>query len=158
QFPTLPSNLLDTYLVSGTAHSDTKSYAGFAQVIWHITDRLHFTPGLRYTYEDKRGDFDQIVSGGLPTTDATLIARKLSIARPQSYAVDFSEDSLSGMANLSYDITPDIMGYVSYSRGFKSGGINLAGIPTDAAGNPVITTARIQPEKGNTYEVGIKTQ
>jgi iron complex outermembrane receptor protein len=158
QFPTLPSDLLDGYLVTADAHSDTKSYAGFAQLTWHVTDRLHFTPGLRYTYEDKFGSFDQVVSGGLATNDPTLIARKQSIARPQFYEVDFSEDSLSGLANLSYDITPDIMGYVSYSRGFKSGGINLAGIPTDAQGNPIFTTARIKPEKGNTYEVGLKTQ
>ncbi len=45
-----------------------------------------------------------------------------------------------------------------YSKGYKSGGINLAGIPTDAAGNPVITTARIKPEDGTTYELGLKTQ
>ena len=158
QFPSLPSNLLDGYLVSGTAHSDTKSYAGFAQATWHITDRLHFTPGLRYTYEDKAGSFDQIVSGGLVTSDPTLMARQQSIARAQFYEVDFTEDSLSGLANLAYDITPAIMGYVSYSKGFKSGGINLAGIPTDAQGNPVLTTARIKPESGNTYELGLKTR
>ena len=64
QFPTLPSNLLDTYLAQSKAHSDTKSYAAFVQVTWHATDRLHVTPGLRYTYEDKVGSFDQAASGG----------------------------------------------------------------------------------------------
>ncbi len=158
QFPTVPSNLLDGYLAQSKAHSDTKSYAAFAQATWHITDRLHVTPGARYTYEDKFGSFDQGVSGGLATTDATLIARKLSIVRPQFYETAFTDGSLSGQINVAYDITPDILGYVSYSKGYKSGGINLAGIPTDAAGNPVFTTARIKPEDGTTYELGLKTQ
>ena len=158
QFPTVPTNLLDGYLAQSQAHSDTKSYAAFAQATWHVTDRLHVTPGLRYTYEDKFGSFDQGVSGGLDTTDATLISRKLSIVRPQSYAVASTDGSLSGQLSVAYDITPDILGYVSYSKGYKSGGINLAGIPTDAAGNPVFTTARIKPEDGTTYEVGLKTQ
>jgi iron complex outermembrane recepter protein len=158
QFPTLPANLLDGYRSDADAHSDTKSYAAFAQVTWNATERLHVTPGLRYTYEDKFGSFDQVVAGGLATTDPTLIARKLSIVRPQAYEVSFTDGSLSGQINVAYDIAPDIMGYVAYSKGYKSGGINLAGIPTDAAGNPVFTTARIKPEDGTTYEVGLKTQ
>jgi iron complex outermembrane receptor protein len=158
---TLPANLLDGYRSDAIAHSDTKSYAGFAQVTWNITDQLHFTPGLRYTYEDKSGSYSQAASGGNPragVNNAGDVAKLLSIVRPQAYSAKFSDGSLSGQANLSYDITPDTMVYGTYSKGHKSGGINLAGIPVDANNNPVVTTAVIKPESVTTYELGVKNE
>jgi iron complex outermembrane receptor protein len=152
-----PANLLDSYRADAAAHSDTKSYAGFAQATWNVTSVFHFTPGLRYTYEDKTGSFDQIVSSGHARPgNASDITNLNSIARNQDYAAHFSKGSLSGQATLGYDITPDTMAYGTYSRGYKSGGINLAGIPVDASGNAVITTAVIKPENVTNYEVGIK--
>ena len=158
---TLPANLLDGYRLDATAHSDTKSYAGFAQVTWNITDQLHFTPGLRYTYEDKSGSYNQTASGGHPRTDSNNagdVAKLMSIVRPQSYSAHFTDGSVSGQTNLSYDVTPAMMVYGTYSKGHKSGGINLAGIPVDASNNPVVTTAVIKPENLTTYELGVKNQ
>ena len=156
--PAIPSNLLENYRSTAEAHSDTKSYAAFAQVTWNVTDRLHFTPGLRYTYEDKFGSYDQVVSGGLATTNATLISRKLSIARPQSYSAAFTNGSVSGQVNVAYDVTENALAYATVSKGYKSGGINLSGIPTDAAGYLVVTTAVVKPENVATYEIGLKNQ
>jgi iron complex outermembrane receptor protein len=154
-----PANLLDGYRADGVAHSDTKSYAAFAQATWNMTDRLHFTPGLRYTYEDKSGSFDQTVSGGNPRPGSATDANNLSsIARDQSYTANFTDGSVSGQANVAYDVTDDTLAYATYSRGYKSGGINLAGIPVNAAGVPVITTAVIKPENVTSYEVGLKNQ
>jgi len=155
---TLPPSLLDGYRVEGEAHSDTKSYAGFAQATWNITGDLHFTTGLRYTYEDKFGGFDQLVSGGLPPVNANQLSRKNSIARDQHYSAAFTDSSLAGTASLAYDVTDDIHAYASYSKGHKSGGVNLAGIPVDAAGNPILTTAVIKPEDVSSYEIGLKNQ
>lgn len=55
-------------------------------------------------------------------------------------------------------MTPDVLAYVTLARGFKSGGINAAGIPTDSAGNPALVSAVIQPEETTTAEFGLKTQ
>ncbi len=158
---TLPANLLNGYTSNAIAHSDTKSYAAFAQATWNITSDLHFTPGLRYTNEDKSGSYSQTVSGGNPRTDANNagdVAKLLSVVRPQSYAAHFTDGSVSGQVNLSYDIAPDSMVYATYSQGFKSGGINLAGIPLDANNNPVVSTAIIKPENVTTFEVGVKNE
>ena len=158
---TLPANLLNGYTSNAIAHSDTKSYAAFAQVTLNITNQLHFTPGLRYTDEDKSGSYSQSVSGGNPRTDANSagdIAKLLSIAGPQAYSAHFTNGSFSGQANIAYDITDDILAYATYSNGHKSGGINLAGIPVDATNNPVVTTAVIKPENVSTYEIGLKNQ
>jgi iron complex outermembrane receptor protein len=158
-----PANLLDGYTASGKAHSTTDSYAVFAQVVWNIMSRLHFTPGLRYTYEDKSGSFSQFVSGGHPRTDSAAdnaadVKNLNSIASNQAYAAHFTDGSPSGQVNLAYDVAPDMMAYANYARGHKSGGINLAGIPLDSNGNPVVSTAVIKPEDIATYEIGLKTQ
>jgi iron complex outermembrane receptor protein len=154
-----PANLLDGYRADGDAHSDTKSVAAFAQATWNIGSRLHLTPGLRYTYEDKSGSFDQTASGGHPRPGNNSDTNNLnSIARNQSYAAHFTDGSVSGQANFAYNLTDDILAYVTYSRGYKSGGINLAGIPVDASGNPFVTTAVIKPENVTSYEIGLKNQ
>lgn len=41
---------------------------------------------------------------------------------------------------------------------YKSGGINLSGLPLDAAANPILAVALVKPEKVNHFELGLKTQ
>jgi iron complex outermembrane receptor protein len=60
--------------------------------------------------------------------------------------------------NISYDVTDRIMLYGGYARGQKSGGINMAGLPTDAAGNPVLSKAVVGPETHSTFEIGLKSR
>lgn len=154
-----PANLLDSYRSDAAAHSDTKSYAAFAQATWNVTPELHFTPGLRYTYEDKSGSYTQVVSGGHPRAGIAADVTNLnSIARNQAYSAKFSNSSVSGQANISYDLTPDSMVYATYARGYKSGGINLAGIPVDSNNVAVVSTAVIKPESVDAYEIGVKNQ
>ncbi|CAN5265370.1 TonB-dependent receptor [soil metagenome] len=164
----VPRNLIDGYITTSDATSTVQSYAGFAQATWNITPTLHFTPGLRYTYEKKDADYSAVVSGGLNTADpalgytsaqmAALDAAKLSIFRPQAYSVAFNASALTGDANISWQPTQDVLVYASYARGFKSGGINLAGLPFNAQNNPALSRAVVSPEKNQTYEAGLKTQ
>ncbi|OYX29097.1 MAG: hypothetical protein B7Y99_13725, partial [Caulobacterales bacterium 32-69-10] len=150
--------LLNGYKAFNTSSIDTKSYAAFGQLTWTVTDRLKVTPGLRYTHEKKDAYYNATTAGGLVTSDAALINRRLGIARPQFYAAKVSDGSLAGQLALAYAVTPDVNAYATYARGEKSGGINMAGIPTDAAGNPALVSAVVRPEKATTYEVGLKTQ
>ncbi|WAC61047.1 TonB-dependent receptor [Brevundimonas sp. SL130] len=156
--PSLPDALLDGYTVFNDSRIETDSYAVFGQLTWNITDRLHLTPGLRYTYEEKSGTYAATTTGGLATTDATLISRRLGIARPQAYDAEISDDDLSGQAALSYDVSDDVLVYGSAARGYKSAGINMAGIPTLPNGQPSLTNAVVKPEVVTTYELGLKTQ
>ncbi|PZU08577.1 TonB-dependent receptor [Sphingomonas sp.] len=153
-----PQNLLDGYGTDGTTDFRSKSYAAFGEVNWRILSRLTATGGLRYTYERKRGTYDTFVFGGLSTTNTTLANAKLSILRPQSYAARDNDGSLSGRANLSYQLTDDIMAYGSFARGFKSGGINMSGLALTSANQPALSTAVVRPEKNTTWEAGIKTR
>lgn len=154
----VPANLIDGYTSNTHVVSKTNSYAVFGQLTWNVTDRFRITPGLRYTQEDKETSFVQVVSGGLSTSDPTLISRKLGIARPQTYAASLDDGSPSGQVNLAYDLTPGVLIYANAAKGYKSGGINAAGIPTDSAGNPSLVSAEIKPEKVTTVETGLKSQ
>ncbi|EGD59159.1 TonB-dependent receptor [Novosphingobium nitrogenifigens DSM 19370] len=154
----VPSNLLDGYGQSGDTRFVTDSYAAFAEVNWRIVPGLVATGGVRYTKEVKDGDYSTTVFGGLATTNAALIAAKLSVLRPQSYTAHDNNGSVSGRANLAWQITQRIMAYVSWARGYKSGGINMSGLPLDSSNNPVLSTAVIRPERHDSWEAGVKTR
>jgi iron complex outermembrane recepter protein len=155
---TVPSNLIDGYLQLSDVQSNTKSYAIFGQLTWNATERLRLTQGLRLTNEEKGVRYDQKVSGGLNTTDSVLIAAKLGIARNQFYEASVSDNSLSGQFSLAYDLSLGILSYVTVSRGYKSGGVNAAGIPTKADGTPSLISAVIKPEEVTNIEGGLKSQ
>ena len=126
---------------------NSRNYAFFTHNIFHITDRLDFTAGLRYTNERKRfaatfgtdntacpalqasmGPFLTnpalaAVAGGLIGLgcqgNATSELNGVSINDRRS------EDEWTGTAILSYRPDNDWLVYGSYSRGYKAGGFNL---------------------------------
>ncbi|WP_053000741.1 TonB-dependent receptor [Sphingomonas sanxanigenens] len=154
----VPANLLDGYGQDGHTRFTTDSYAAFGEVNWRPLPRLTLTAGLRYTHEHKEGDYDTTVFGGLETGSAALNSAKRSILRPQSYSASDDDGSLSGRGNIAWQVTDTILGYASYARGFKSGGINMSGLPLDAQNQPALATAVVDPERNTTYEVGLKTR
>jgi iron complex outermembrane receptor protein len=157
-FPRMPDNLADGYGQFGNSHYRMKSYAAFGEMNYHFTDRLTATLGLRYTYEDKNGTYSTTVSGGLPTTPGSIQDNaKLSLFRPQSYSAHDSGGNPSGRVNLAYQATDNILGYIGYAYGYKSGGLNMSGLPLDAANNPALATAVIKDETNRTWEAGLKT-
>jgi iron complex outermembrane receptor protein len=154
----MPDNLADGYGQFGNSHYRMKSYAAFGEANYKITDRLTATLGLRYTYEDKNGNYSTTVSGGLPTTPGSIQDNaKLSLFRPQSYSASDSGGNPSGRVNLGYQFTDNVLGYASYAYGYKSGGLNMSGLPLDAANNPALATAVIKDEINRTAELGLKT-
>jgi len=50
------------------------------------------------------------------------------------------------------------MAFATYAKTFKSGGINLNGIPVNAAGAPILSATTIKPEDVSDYELGLKSQ
>ena len=156
--PQFPANLLDGYGQDGRTRFSTDSYAAFGEANWRVTDRLTLTGGLRYTYEDKSGDYSTFVFGGLQTANTTLLNAKLSVLRPQTYSAKDTDGSPSGRVNVSYQVAPQVLGYLSYARGFKSGGINMSGLPLNAQNQPTLATAVVRPEENTTYEGGIKSR
>ena len=153
----VPGNLLDGYGTDGHVDFNSDSYAAFGEVNWRPIDALTISSGLRYTCEQKTGTYATTVFGGLQTASTALNNAKLSILRPQSYAAAVNQGALTGRFNIAYQVTPGVLGYVSFANGAKSGGINESGLPLDANKNPVLSTAVVKPENNVAYEVGLKT-
>ncbi|MBS0376407.1 MAG: TonB-dependent receptor [Proteobacteria bacterium] len=155
---TYPGSLLDGYGTDGHTRFHSDSYAAFGEATWHATDKLSLTAGGRYTQEEKHGRYAAVVYGGLATTNPTLLKAQLSILRPQAYQASDSNGSPSGRANLAYQWTPEVMTYLSYALTSKSGGLNMSGLPLNAANQPALATAVIKPEHNATLEAGLKSQ
>ena len=132
----LPPSYLATSMYRNHAlESNLESFGVFGEVYFDLTDRLTFTGGLRYNDDTKDvtarttfatflnphsndgAPFDSPFVGTLdadPGTEGNQLA--------QFREVSFSE--VTGRAVLDYEVSPDNSVYVSYSRGYKSGGIN----------------------------------
>jgi iron complex outermembrane recepter protein len=150
--------LLDGYGFNQYVKYGNTSAALFGQADIAVTDRLRLLPGLRFNYDQKNVDFDQQVYGGLQTTDPALIALQQSVLAPQKYQADVDDTNLSGQISAAYRLSRHVNLYATYATGFKSVGLNLNGVPTDAANQPVIAAAAVKPEDVRNVEVGVKTQ
>src|SRR5207344_3155714 len=64
----------------------------------------------------------------------------------------------SGQLTIDYKLTTRVNAYATYARGFKSVGLNLNGLPTDANNQPVLSTATVKPEDVRNFEAGVKTE
>ena len=131
------------------------SLALFGQLSWRITDRLTLQPGGRINHDRKSGSYIATVTNG---TGTELTADQRSILAPQSYQPRFSDWNFSYDLTLSWDVADDVLAYATYARAFKSGGINLSGLPLDAASQPILSAATVDPETVDHFEIGLKTQ
>jgi iron complex outermembrane receptor protein len=116
-------------------------------------------------YDKKSGSYDAVVttgSGALlvcnPTPASSVTRDQCATLPPKSYSPKFSDWNISGDFTLSYKVAEDVLAYATYAKSFKSGGINLAGLPLDANNLPILSAQTVKPEDVNHYEVGLKTQ
>jgi iron complex outermembrane receptor protein len=100
--------------VNGVTDGDTKteSLALFGDGSYAINDKLTFNFGARFTEEDKTGRAFNTLN-----------------TVPGGVAADFEDtttfSSVSPRLGLDYRFNEDVMGYITASRGFKSGGYNV---------------------------------
>jgi iron complex outermembrane receptor protein len=150
--------LLDGYGFNQYVNYGNTSAAAFGQVELSLTDRLRLLPGLRFNYDQKDVRFDQQIYGGLQTEDPALIALQRSVLAPQAYAANVDDTNLSGQLTAAYRAVDGVHAYLTYATGFKSVGLNLNGVPTDASNRPVISAAAVKPEDVHNIEAGVKTE
>jgi iron complex outermembrane receptor protein len=150
--------LLDGYGQTSDIHSTNVSAAAYGQVEWQVTSKLRLLPGLRFNYDDKQVNFNTTIYGGLQTTNAALITLQRSILQPQSYQAGADDTNVSGQISAAYRIAKPVNTFATYATSFKSIGLNLSGVPTDAAGEPILSAVTVKPEHVKHFEAGVKTE
>ncbi|MDB6084636.1 MAG: TonB-dependent receptor, partial [Gammaproteobacteria bacterium] len=114
--------------------------AVFGQLTYHPADPVDLTVGGRYSYETARAHQAGIIFvPGVGSDDRY----------DGSHSTTFS--NFSPTASASYHWTPDVMSYVTVSRGYKSGGYDKYPGSSAAVGIP------FQSETSTNYEIGTKS-
>ena len=144
---------LDGFHVITSADPETTSIAAFAQGTWRPTSRWEFTAGARWTGEKRNAHIERSSSGGaaLPAGSTAAIAARARIGGFVAVDVDTDEDFVSGLLSARFEMTDEMMTYLSLARGAKSGGINVAILPAGA-------DQSLDPEVANSVELGWKSQ
>lgn len=160
------NSLGPTMFNSETELFTLESYGLFGEVYIDITDELHLTGGIRYSNDEKfvRARSPLFV-GLVPIGTADVFSFMNSggnfgefdfdpnIAGIQPYAEESASfDEVTGRIVLDWQWTPDNLLYASWSRGYKSGGINPPINRTEFPSVPIT----FQPEILNAFEIGSK--
>ncbi len=115
----------------------TESLAGFGQATFTILPETNLTAGVRYT-EDKRS-----LSGISSAVSVAGVETDAPITRPQ-----VTTHVPTWRIALDHSFTPDVFGYLSYDRGYKSGGYTAQSPAAPA----------YAPEYLDAYQIGEKAQ
>ena len=137
--------------IATEGYVDTESWSAYADVSIDITDALKVSLGGRYTKDDKLGhvyrqNFTGLISPIFGNNTAVPGLVRSNFTSSDTYS------KFTPRVSVSYEINPDITGYVSYSQGFKSGGF-------DMRADAILTPSSVngyQPEEVDSYEAGLK--
>jgi iron complex outermembrane receptor protein len=101
---------------------DTESLAVYADFTFDLTDKLSLIFGSRYSEDDKSLNISATAGGtpgfennGFPTWDNATLA---TLGIPTE--LDF--DEFIPRLGVEYHFTDDVLGYLTYTEGYKSGG------------------------------------
>jgi iron complex outermembrane receptor protein len=114
------------------------AWAVFGQGTYTLDNGVGFTLGIRHTEE---------------TADFTQFYR-LQLAAPQSDSKVFKANTPK--FGITWQITPDILTYVSYTKGFKSGGFNPVPPANSIGGGQIGRPVPYNPENVESSEAGLK--
>ena len=78
--------------------------------------------------------------------------------RRRRIKADVDDTNVSGQITAAYHVANSVNTFATYATSFKSVGLNLGGVPTDALGRPVLSAATVKPEDVRHIEVGVKTE
>ena len=165
--------------IDGPNTLDTTSYAGYIHLDYKVTDQIGITLGGRESDDRKQftggqqdlNMFFYKIAGCYPySASASLIGAPANLTCQQALAFpnpnnpfqmyppgenhqNFNE--FTPTAGVQYHFDPDLMAYLSYSKGFKTGGWTTRLTAPLPAGSPAPSFG---PETDQTYELGLKSE
>ena len=135
-------------------------YSAFASVLWRLSDSFKISAGLRESQVNKDYDLRLYYGtagadyGGLTPLPSGIanVPVALNLGTPATLSGGRSDRALMPSWSVQYQIDPRAMAYVSYSRGFLSGGFNA----DDTSG--IATRLPFGPEYVNSYQIGVNSE
>ncbi len=113
-------------------------YAPFVNLIYHFTEAFEVSSGLRWNVDEYDIDRTQLPS--------------LTNPAGGRLQVDDTHEEWTGELAMKYFLSDDHMAYLKFSRGYKSGFLDI-----DDTNDPVNGVSRIEPELLYAAETGVKT-
>jgi len=146
---------------------EAENWAVFGDFTYDFAERWSFGGGARWTDEKKDWTgrnqvFYQQLEGGFdPNLTWQDFNEPLGAAKFNKYSTGVVKDNESWdeptyRATLSFEASADLFTYFTYSHGFKSGGYNDQTGTSGVAITP-ISAAPTDPEKADSYELGVKS-
>ena len=156
-------------------HNDNDTVAVFVELTFDLTETLTLDIGARYSEDTKKtkkqavigvgapGDQTVVVdANGIPTgaldpqnTALVATSQALLATFPHNQNLDRDEDHLDPSVRLRWNAADDIMTYLSYTEGYKSGGFNASGDSANPDGSPGPST-EFEDEEATAWELGVK--
>ncbi|MEI9889192.1 MAG: TonB-dependent receptor [Rhizomicrobium sp.] len=115
------------------ANQTVTSWAPYGEATIPIWSDTRFTGGIRYTFDHK-------VEHAMTFSSAGVLLSTTNPAAQDTGKVTYK-------ASLDHDFAPGVLGYISYSTGFRSGNFNNL--------NPAATPTK--PQTIEAYEAGVKS-
>ncbi len=129
--------------ISGGGKQDQTTLGAFFSTDWHVTDTLTLSGGLRYSWEDKAVQV-QNLQGNLCDPVGTRTCSSYGFNDEESW-----QDPTFRLG-AQWEPTADTLLYGFFARGFRSGGYNFRN------GNPAEDPGPFDAEKQNSWEIGVK--
>jgi iron complex outermembrane receptor protein len=128
-----------------------RDQAAFAQASWDITSQWSLNGGLRYfTYDNTlNGFFGYSAAHGGSGASNCFAPPSTPFAPCTDLDNRVTSSGTVPRLNLTYKITPDIMVYATYSKGFRPGGVNRTA---------QVGIGPYEADYLKNYEIGWKTQ
>ena len=137
---------------NGVANYGVKSTSKslFGEGTFNFLPAFRAIAGMRYTSEDLSYNHARSFATSVVSTPPTASGPGLQPTRA-NVTGSTSDNAVSGRIGPQFDIAKDVMGYITYSRGYKGPAYNVFFNMTPTQDNA------LAPEKSRSIEAGLKT-
>lgn len=144
----------ETYDVHSTIKS--VSTALFLSGSYKLTDKFKVNAGTRFTTESRQFSFFQNIGyfyyNGSPVKLMDTYAAQVASAQ-KPLQRNTNDNVLTYDLSLDYKVTPYVLSYIKFVKGFKGTGFNTS-VTRDETGSALV----FKPEYVNSFEVGVKSK
>jgi iron complex outermembrane receptor protein len=132
---------------------DFTNYGIYGDIDFQVTDRLSAIVGLRYSWDKKSFSWRNppaTINEVRPGTDDLVFLPFPGYEEARTGTLEASDDwsKLTGRAVLNYQINDEILTFLSYSTGYRSGAYDSL--------NPTTSDNPLPPAESTNYEWGVK--